>query len=212
MKPILSVSDISEKFRWDDCNLMAGQTVLAKKSPVFMTVLPEFLEYFTFVNMPMKVCGITDTLRIKVRNTTYFGYLRHAYILLMRDDVVQLGVPYVIDISDLKYRMATRRVHRHWDMLEDIAVSYAKPIPFSLFSLEIKKMLKGVEFDPLAILDAMELSDDPTERLEYMRANKEALVHKLVAATFNYLKHKRIDSLIKVKPEIIQIKELPHDR
>lgn len=212
MKPIFSVSDISEKFCWDDFNLVAEGDIIAKKSPVFMTIFPKFLEYFTFVNMPMKVCGITDTLRIKVRNTTYFGYMRHAYVLLMRDDVVQLGVPYVIDISDLKYRMATRRIHRHWDMLEDIAVSYAKPIPFSLYSLEIKKMLKGIEFDPLAILNAMEVSDDPTERLEYMRANKEALVHKLVAATFNYLKHKRIDSLIKVKPEIVQIKEFPHDR
>lgn len=211
MKPILSVSDISEKFCWDDCNLIAGDDVIAKKSPVFMTVLPEFLEYFTFVNMPLKICGITDTLRIKVHNTTYFGYMR-PHVLLMRDDVVQLGIPYVIDTDDPKYCKATRRIHRHWNMLENIAVSYAKPIPFSLFSPEIKKMLKGIEFDPLAILDAMGLSDDPTERLEYMRANKEALVHKLVAATHNYLKYKRIDSLIKVKPEIVQIKEFPHDR
>ena len=211
MKPIISVSDISEKFCWDDFNLVAEGDIIAKKSPVLMTIFPKFLEYFTFVNMPMKVCGITDTLRIKVRNTIYFGYMR-PHVLLMRDDVVQLGISYVIDTDYPKYCKATLTIHHHWDMLEDIAVSYAKPIPFSLFSPEIEKMLKGVKFDPLAILYAMELSDDPTERLEYMRANKEALVHKLVAATFNYLKHKRIDPLINVKPEIIQIKELPHDR
>ena len=75
-------------------------------------------------------------------------------------------------------------IRRDWDMLENLATVYSKPLPtYKDLSEVTDSIISNGRYDPLELLGALYLSGDPSERSAFMQDNKEAIIRKVLNST-----------------------------
>lgn len=159
--------------------------------------------------MDVTICNINNTIKMKIYNTSYLGYLSSNYILLAYDDKVYLSIRDFINEDNRFYVRFMNKLNEQWDSLVELAGNYNNPINVSQEKVIIEGYLNAKHYDPLILLRAMELSDNPIERVTYMRAHKESLMLKLAGRTLHAISFITLPNrTIKIKPEFMQINEL----
>lgn len=185
----MNVNDLFTEFEWkkssswvEDRLYIGDDLVALCKNPEIesnraVSVALHFFKYFTPTNISMEMCLINELLTVEHGDFKFYG-LTLSEILWLTPSNTQICTLFEFHKTKT-FHAVDAIVRKHWEMLENLAAIYTKPLPSGI-PFHVAQMIKGKEYNPLDVLGFLGLGDDPTERLGFMQTNKEALILKMV--------------------------------
>lgn len=181
----MNVNDLFTKFEWkkssswiEDRLFIGGDLIaLCKDSRKMVAVTPYFFKYFTPTNIDIKMCLVNNLVEVKHGTLDFYGDTL-TNVMWITPDYTEVCTFYAFHKTKAFYAVDAI-VREYWELLENLAAVYPKPLP-SGFPFHVCQMIKGKDYNPLDVLGFLGVGNDPVERIEFMQANKEALILKMV--------------------------------
>lgn len=144
----------------------------------------QFFKYFKPANFKAALCPFNSFLTIDVNGSHFEGFVELINVMGVSEHemVIRIGTPAVRNKT--KSNKVEKVIRRDWDMLENLATVYSKLLPtYKALSEVTDSIISNGRYDPLELLGALYLSDDPSERSAFMQDNKEAIIRKVLNST-----------------------------
>lgn len=185
----MNVNDLFTEFEWkkssswlEDRLYIGDDLVALCKNPEIesnraVSVVPHFFKHFTPTNISMEMCLINKLLKVEHDDFKFYGHTL-SNVMWLTFDYTQICTFFEFHKTET-FHAVDAIVREHWEMLENLAAIYTKPLPSGI-PFHVAQMIKGKEYNPLDVLGFLGLGDDPSERSAFMQDNKEALILKMV--------------------------------
>ena len=154
----------------------------------------QFFKYFKPVNFEATLCPFNSFLTIDVNGRHFEGFVELTNVMEISENEMVIHIETPAVRNKTKSNKVEKVIRRDWDMLENLATVYSKPLPtYKYLSKVIDSIVSNGRYDPLELLGALYLSDDPSERSAFMQDNKEAIIRKVLNSDSCVAPLRRID-------------------
>lgn len=212
-----SVAELETLFTWEHVPydvyevLKVNNEVVAKRYEKCFSehiqLTSQFFKYFKPANFKSTLCPFNSFLTLDVNGTHFEGFVELTNVIGVSEHEMVIHIETPAVRNKTKSNKVEKILRRDWDMLENLATVYSKPLPtYKDLSEVVDSIVSNGRYDPLELLGALYLSDDPSERSAFMQDNKEAVIAKVLNSTSCVAPLRRIDVYdIEFSAEFIRI-------
>lgn len=212
-----SVAELESLFTWEHVPydihevLKINNEIIAKRYEKrfseHIRLTSQFFKYFKPANFKATLCPFSSFLTVDVNGRHFEGFVDLTNVMEVSEHEIILHIVIPSGRNKTKSNKVEKVIRRDWDMLENLATVYSKPLPtYKDLSEVINSIVSNGRYDPLELLGALYLSDDPSERSAFMQDNKEAIIRKALNSTPCVAPLRRIDvHVIEFSAEFIRI-------
>ena len=212
-----SVAELESLFTWERVPydiyelLKINNEIVAKRYEKCFSehirLTSQFFKYFKPANFKATLCPFNGFLTIDVNGRHFEGFVELTNVLEVSEHEMIIHIETPAVRNQTKSNKVEKVIRRDWDMLENLATVYSKPLPtYKDLSEVTDSIVSNGRYDPLELLGALYLSDDPSERSAFMQDNKEAVISRVLNSTSCVAPLRRIDvHVIEFSAEFIRI-------